>query len=177
MPLSFKAAIAALLLCWIGLPIIWPAPKTACRDGWLSPSIGRQGACSSHGGVARGIGLRGIIIFLSGPIAAYAVFSRLDLREAARTKQKQQSHNPSAPQQPPRPPINPNDWPMGHPGQQKRRGKPGRPCPKCGAVTRLRTARKGPNAGRQFWGCQHWPQCDGIISIHSRAGANRRKWR
>ena len=176
MPLSFKAAIAALLLCWIGLPIIWAAPKTACRDGWLSPSIGRQGACSSHGGVARGIGLRGRIIFLSGPLTAYAIFAFVESRENAQAKQrKMQNPRPSIP--PPPPPANPNDWPTGHLGQQKRRGKPGRPCPKCGAVTRLRTARKGPNTGCQFWGCQNWPQCDGIISINTRARAHRRKWR
>lgn len=28
-------------------------PPGSCRDGWDSPSIGRQGACSHHGGVKR----------------------------------------------------------------------------------------------------------------------------
>ena len=28
-------------------------PPTKCRDGWESPSIGQQGACSHHGGVRR----------------------------------------------------------------------------------------------------------------------------
>lgn len=27
------------------------APERTCKDGWKSPSIGRQGACSHHGGV------------------------------------------------------------------------------------------------------------------------------
>jgi restriction system protein len=32
-------------------------------------------------------------------------------------------------------------------------------CPKCGAKLVLRTARKGPNAGKQFYGCSRWPSC------------------
>ncbi|MEK6678006.1 MAG: hypothetical protein AABY39_01185, partial [Nitrospirota bacterium] len=31
-------------------------PEIRCADGWASPSIGRQGACSRHGGV-KGNGL------------------------------------------------------------------------------------------------------------------------
>ncbi|WP_405986931.1 DUF3761 domain-containing protein [Streptomyces sp. NBC_00872] len=31
--------------------VTMPEPAR-CADGWLSPSIGRQGACSHHGGVA-----------------------------------------------------------------------------------------------------------------------------
>src|SRR2546426_1133474 len=29
-------------------------------------------------------------------------------------------------------------------------------CPKCGGVLRLRTARRGDNAGKQFYGCSNW---------------------
>lgn len=32
-------------------------------------------------------------------------------------------------------------------------------CPKCGALMALRTARKGPRAGSQFWGCTRYPDC------------------
>lgn len=32
-------------------------------------------------------------------------------------------------------------------------------CPKCGAVMVLRTAKRGPNAGNQFWGCSNFPNC------------------
>jgi hypothetical protein len=41
-------------------------------------------------------------------------------------------------------------------------------CPTCGAPMVLRTARKGPNAGGQFWGCSKYPQCRGILD-HSAA--------
>lgn len=34
-------------------------------------------------------------------------------------------------------------------------------CPKCSKPMRLRTARKGGNAGSQFWGCSGYPNCKG----------------
>lgn len=35
-------------------------------------------------------------------------------------------------------------------------------CPQCGKPMVLRTARKGPNEGRQFWGCSAYPDCKGV---------------
>ncbi len=35
-------------------------------------------------------------------------------------------------------------------------------CPKCGSPMVRRTAKKGANAGKQFWGCSHYPSCTGI---------------
>jgi len=35
----------------------------------------------------------------------------------------------------------------------------GRVCPSCGSAMVLRTARKGVNAGNQFWGCSAFPKC------------------
>ena len=32
-------------------------------------------------------------------------------------------------------------------------------CPRCGGRLVLRTARSGPNAGRQFYGCSNYPRC------------------
>jgi restriction system protein len=34
-------------------------------------------------------------------------------------------------------------------------------CPLCGRPMTLRTARKGPQAGSQFWGCTGYPECRG----------------
>lgn len=34
-------------------------------------------------------------------------------------------------------------------------------CPKCGSKMILKTTRKGPNAGGQFWGCSKFPDCRG----------------
>ena len=37
---------------------------------------------------------------------------------------------------------------------------PGAPiCPRCGGNLVVRTARKGKNAGRRFWGCETFPKC------------------
>lgn len=33
-------------------------------------------------------------------------------------------------------------------------------CPKCGRALRKVVARKGRNAGREFWGCSGYPDCD-----------------
>ncbi len=32
-------------------------------------------------------------------------------------------------------------------------------CPKCGGKLVLRTAKNGPNAGKQFYGCSNYPKC------------------
>lgn len=32
-------------------------------------------------------------------------------------------------------------------------------CPKCGGALILRVAKKGPNAGNQFYGCSNYPKC------------------
>lgn len=37
-------------------------------------------------------------------------------------------------------------------------------CPICGQPMALRTARKGANAGSQFWGCTRYPKCRGIVA-------------
>ena len=40
-------------------------------------------------------------------------------------------------------------------------------CPICGSPTQLRTARRGRNAGQQFYGCSRYPTCKGIVNIQS----------
>lgn len=36
-------------------------------------------------------------------------------------------------------------------------------CPSCGSDMVLRTARKGSNAGQQFWGCSQYPTCRAML--------------
>jgi len=48
-PSPFAVGITTFCVCWITLSVLWPM---ACADGWLSPSLGRMGACSWHGGVS-----------------------------------------------------------------------------------------------------------------------------
>ena len=38
-------------------------------------------------------------------------------------------------------------------------------CPLCGKPMALRTARKGRNAGSQFWGCPGYPECKGTRPV------------
>ena len=49
--IAVLVAIATFVLClYIGKSIVGP---TVCNDGWASPSLGKRGACSYHGGVNR----------------------------------------------------------------------------------------------------------------------------
>lgn len=34
-------------------------------------------------------------------------------------------------------------------------------CPSCNGAMVKRTARRGANAGSEFWGCQNYPKCHG----------------
>ena len=38
-------------------------------------------------------------------------------------------------------------------------------CPKCGGEMVQRLAKRGVNAGREFWGCRRYPKCSGIRSL------------
>ena len=38
-------------------------------------------------------------------------------------------------------------------------------CPRCGSEMALRIAKKGSNAGNQFWGCSSFPACTGVRNI------------
>ena len=40
-------------------------------------------------------------------------------------------------------------------------------CPKCGSSMVKRLARKGPNAGKYFYGCSNYPRCTGTVNIDS----------
>lgn len=39
------------------------------------------------------------------------------------------------------------------------------PCPNCGAAMVRRVAKRGENAGSQFWGCSTFPKCRSIVPI------------
>jgi len=38
-------------------------------------------------------------------------------------------------------------------------------CPQCNSPMVRRTAGKGPNAGKPFWGCPNYPRCRGVRNI------------
>jgi four helix bundle suffix protein len=39
------------------------------------------------------------------------------------------------------------------------------PCPQCGSLMALRTAKSGKNQGSQFWGCTKYPDCKGTSPV------------
>jgi ssDNA-binding Zn-finger/Zn-ribbon topoisomerase 1 len=38
-------------------------------------------------------------------------------------------------------------------------------CPKCNNTMVKRVSKNGKNAGREFWGCESFPKCRGVVSI------------
>ena len=38
-------------------------------------------------------------------------------------------------------------------------------CPICQQAMVMRTAKKGSNAGNNFWGCSQFPKCRGVLTI------------
>ena len=44
-------------------------------------------------------------------------------------------------------------------------------CPKCARPMVRRTARRGANAGGEFWGCPEFPRCRGIVQDQAPADA------
>jgi hypothetical protein len=58
---------------FIGLRIIYPIEPYRCADGWESPSIGIQGACSHHGGVVGGDTMPRLLK-IACPLAGLLVF-------------------------------------------------------------------------------------------------------
>lgn len=40
-------------------------------------------------------------------------------------------------------------------------------CPKCESPMVMRQAKKGANAGQQFWGCSAFPKCRAVVAINA----------
>jgi hypothetical protein len=59
-------------------------PEIICKDGWRSSSIGRQGACSHHGGVKS----NGIYVFLILVFSALLGFCTTEKLKHLFTKKK-----------------------------------------------------------------------------------------
>lgn len=38
-------------------------------------------------------------------------------------------------------------------------------CPKCGKPMRKRVAKRGTNAGNEFWSCTAYPECNGTRPV------------
>ena len=49
--------------------------------------------------------------------------------------------------------------------RQRKDGSSPRLCPRCGRTMVLRTAKRGPGTGNQFWGCKGFPTCRMVQNV------------
>ena len=165
-PISIAAFVGTMLLLNAAFPQI-----RECIDGWGSPSIGSQGACSHHGGVKGGFGF--FFLLIGAAVGGY-VFHKLDEREILWSKQTS-SQPTNEPEFPPLIPEPSQAEPIllsaaihsQSPPKRKSHGKPvaGKSCPKCGEAMMRRRTKSGYKKGTYFYGCARYPSCNGIIDI------------
>lgn len=137
-----------------------------CSDGWASPSIGSSGACSHHGGVSKA---KNVIILIASIAGAIGI-SRFTAQRAHKQNEKSTSDSPIKTS------VNPDYAASNHDNSRLEQNNFGMKissrnydgkvkCPKCQSEMKIRTARKGKNAGGQFYGCSRYPKCRGTLTI------------
>ena len=148
---SLAFGVVAFVVAMIALNhLIGP---TRCGDGWPSPSIGRRGACSWHGGVNWS---PAELAFLASVIIGIGVGL-----VGERLKRRRTSSGLMRPASRPLPSLLPPQR-----GATPRINlTPGVRCPRCDSVMKKRLARRGRNAGREFWGCSRFPTCTGTRAM------------
>ena len=136
-PLSVGLSVGTAFFIFI----LSVADPTRCKDGWASPSIGRRGACSHHGGVGTTPGSYGLplSIFL-GWIAGALRQRTLDKRRSVELERLNEKEKEAARAQ-------------------------GIACPVCGFHLVRRRARRGKNKGGYFMGCSRYPTCRGTRDL------------
>ena len=156
----------------IGGKLVGP---TLCSDGWASQSIGRQGACSSHGGVNRTPGNIVMILSIVGGILAAKKYGD---RASRISMSRQRVQKPPA-------------WKDTKAGDValKKNTVVNRDvtsktnssnsvhdsvtnqedllpsCPSCGSSMVSRVAKKGKLRGNKFYGCSQYPKCKSLINV------------
>lgn len=92
----FLGFFVAVLVVRLVSPIV---PETTCRSGWASPSIGRSGACSHHGGVASNP-IKSLAGYAALGLGIYAPFARRKLsrriRRGMRSDERRQEEEEQA---------------------------------------------------------------------------------
>ena len=121
---------------------------------WKQQKVGAPTVRELHGAVARDKATRGIFV-TSGTFTreayAEAQGQPLELVDgAAFLELVKQVQGQDAPVNTAQIPLVANEPPSAAPL-----------CPNCGELMLKRTARNGPNTGREFWGCPAFPRCRG----------------
>lgn len=148
-------AVVVFIISMIGLKALL-GPNT-CRSGWQSPSIGRSGACSHHGGVDRS---RSQLAFFGSLAAGGAAWFFFQRRRERQLPPRRQHISPIGP-------VEPTSRLAPLPDRDEMEVKPivENPCPSCGSRMVRRLAKRGRNSGRYFWGCSKYPACHGTKPI------------
>lgn len=144
-------------MVFVGVLAFVPAKETTCRDGWHSPSIGRAGACSHHGGVDRSWGLRTWLLILGLP-AGWWVGAQIpkgleSIHEKGKAKDRQRT-------------IDQYDAQLKEQKRsiearlQNRELMDRAECPKCSMPLSIGILHRGRDAGEVTLRCSDWMKCD-----------------
>jgi hypothetical protein len=153
------ASFVAFWLCY--LPGLFLAGPEVCHDGWHSASIGRQGACSHHGGVG-GNWKRSLAFFGSLGVAGSVGYG---LYRGYRPSGQTGNVGPDAETPISRVALLPN---LAAPMTATTTSLPDPledSCPDCGARMVQRVAKRGSRKGQAFLGCPRYPSCRGIRAL------------
>lgn len=140
--MPFIVGIAAFFIVALTVSIISGPSK--CNDGWASSSVGRQGACSSHGGVDRSKASLALTLGFIAGIAGFVGTRRIQGMSAGGVLSAIANAKRIA--------------------RERSEIKPAL-CPDCGA-TMLQT-RQQPRDGRPGWFliCSRFPECRGFTDL------------
>ncbi len=138
-----------------------------CSDGWASASIGRRGACSSHGGIDRTAGVIKFLLSIGATVWAVVAYSAGREKWLAKLRANSEIPTTATATEIEMPNIDtkvippPANISVPPPKAAHSKSSSKVKCPICGGGMSVRTARVGKNAGGKFWGCKRFPRCKG----------------
>lgn len=140
---------AFIVMLFVTRPIVQP---TTCEDGWRSPSIGRQGACSWHGGVATNwSAILASVLNIGGGVTVWGGLDRIrEKREEAERLRLRKIREAEE---------------LAELEAMRAQAKAdGIACPLCGCPMQVRATWRGRRQ-RFFRGCVRFPKCRGTRPV------------
>lgn len=139
--------VTAFVAAFIGYSIVTNhligPDRTTCKDGWRSPSIGTQGACSHHGGV-QGMTFRRLMRLV---VSGGAAFGAFQLRNRKRRPRKSDESK--------KPELKPSKGTVMHKGCPVQ----GQRCNSCQSVTELNFLKLAEKPIEFYWVCPATHTC------------------